>query len=128
MSENYVMPPKGRKALDGHRARADRKVYLVVGAKDSEAWKRCKKSLGDYAAAEHYCATKKADVKDLLNKTGKLGWPEGTQWAGGTPAAVCFGWQADPVFYLTEEQAKDRITVKAAYRAAREKTKVGASR
>lgn len=123
---NHVMPPQQRQDLDAHLARADRKVYLVVDAnEEGDAWKCTKRALGDYAASEQYLATNEGDVSDLTNRNGKIGWPEGTDWEGGTPKSICFGWKQEPVFYLNIIQATDRNTVKAAYKRARDKTKEG---
>jgi hypothetical protein len=119
------MPPAERPALDAELGRADHKVYVVIGAEADTAWDHAKIVLADYALTELFLATSAGAVDDLATRDGVGGWPEGTDWAGGTPCAICFGRSADPVFYLTQEQAEDLDVIAAAYTRAQELTGVG---
>ena len=97
-------------------------VYLVIGQVQDDAWLAAKAVIGAMARSEAYLITNSDDANEWKNDPNASGWPVGSDWGGGGPTGVCFGFGATPRIYLTREQAEDVLIVSAAYVKALELT------
>lgn len=112
-----IIPPGTAGDLRRHLETCDCKVYLVVGRQD-RAFAVGTAVLGEFADTEEYFATQAEDVVEWVARGDVSGWPEGAPWTEGVPVGVCFGFGAEPQFYLTRAQAEDMDIVDQAHSRA----------
>lgn len=119
---SHTIPPAALSQLRHDLDTPSWAVYLVIGQVQDVAWLAAKAVIDAMARSDAYLVTNSEDAKEWRKDPKASGWPVGSNWSGGEPTGICFGFGAIPRIYLTREQAEDVSIISAAHVKALELT------